>query len=208
MLIIFNDGPLSNIADAFNSFHLIEAMNSPPRLSSKNASSKSTLNSFSGNEATAHHTPIRKVESLLRDEVLATQKVLALQQCDNHRFQEHVRILDGEIDSLRTLLGEKQQIINSQNAIILEKDDRIKELERLLHENKIEKHALKTFERQNGLLLDELRETKMQMEELEVEVRFLRDLKDDRTEYTESKMKMVAEMEIKLNGQSYEYKYT
>ena len=30
---------------------------------------------------------------------------------------------------------------------------------------------------------------------------------DDRLDYNEDKMKMVAEMEIKLNGHQYEYKY-
>jgi hypothetical protein len=54
--------------------------------------------------------------------------------------------------------------------------------------------------------LEELKETKMKMEELEVEVRFLRDMKDERIEYDESKMKMVAEMDIMLYGHTYEYK--
>jgi glycerophosphoryl diester phosphodiesterase len=148
----------------------------------------------------------RKVESLLRDEVRVAQEVLALQQKDNYRYQEHVKILDAEIDSLRKLLEEKQNVINMQNEVIIRKDDSIKQLEQELYDNRIEKHAFKTFEHQNVLLLEELRATKAQMEELEVEVRFLRDLKDQRVDYDESKMKMVAEMDIMLNGHRYEYK--
>jgi glycerophosphoryl diester phosphodiesterase len=148
----------------------------------------------------------RKVESLLRDEVRVAQEVLALQQKDNYRYQEHVKILDAEIDSLRKLLEEKQNVINTQNEVIIRKDDSIKQLEQELYDNRIEKHAFKTFEHQNVLLLEELRATKAQMEELEVEVRFLRDLKDQRVDYDESKMKMVAEMDIMLNGHRYEYK--
>jgi glycerophosphoryl diester phosphodiesterase len=125
----------------------------------------------------------RKVESLLRDEVRVAQEVLALQQKDNYRYQEHVKILDAEVDSLRKLLEEKQNVINMQNEVIIRKDDSIKQLEQELYDNRIEKHAFKTFEHQNVLLLEELRATKAQMEELEVEVRFLRDLKDQRVDY-------------------------
>jgi glycerophosphoryl diester phosphodiesterase len=131
----------------------------------------------------------RKVESLLRDEVRVAQEVLALQQKDNYRYQEHVKILDAEVDSLRKLLEEKQNVINMQNEVIIRKDDSIKQLQQELYDNRIEKHAFKTFEHQNVLLLEELRATKAQMEELEVEVRFLRDLKDQRVDYDESKMK-------------------
>jgi len=43
------------------------------------------------------------------------------------------------------------------------------------------------------------------MEEMEVEVKFLRCLKEDRADYNEEKMKMVAEMDIVLNGYKYDY---
>lgn len=150
----------------------------------------------------------KKVEDLLRSEVKAAQDVLALQQRDNYRYQDYVRIQDAEIDALRAMLNEKQQIINDQKVQLAMKDDRIKELEQQLYDNRIEKHAFKTFEHQNVLLLDELRETKERMEELEVELRFLRDFKDQKTEYDESKIKMVAEMDVMLNGQNYEYRYS
>jgi predicted RNase H-like nuclease (RuvC/YqgF family) len=148
----------------------------------------------------------KRVEGLLKAELRAAQEVLALQQKDNYKFQDHVKILDGEIDALRLILEEKQRVINKQNDTLVAKDDRIRELEQQLYDNRIEKHALKTFEHQNMLLLEELKETKMKMEELEVEVRFLRDMKDERIEYDESKMKMVAEMDIMLYGHTYEYK--
>ena len=149
----------------------------------------------------------RKVEALLRDELQAAQEVLALQQRDNYRFQDYVKILESEVDSLRELSEDKQKIINFQSIEIKKRDDRIRELEELVHHNKVDKHAFKAFEHQNLLLLDELKETKLKMDELEVEVRFLRDYKDDRLDYNEDKMKMVAEMEIKLNGHQYEYKF-
>jgi predicted RNase H-like nuclease (RuvC/YqgF family) len=148
----------------------------------------------------------KRVEGLLKAELRAAQEVLALQQKDNYKFQDHVKILDGEIDALKLILDEKQRVINKQNDALVAKDDRIRELEQKLYDNRIEKHALKTFEHQNMLLLEELKETKMKMEELEVEVRFLRDMKDERIEYDESKMKMVAEMDIMLYGHTYEYK--
>ena len=146
-----------------------------------------------------------KYESHLRDELRTAQDVLALQLKDNHQCREHVKILDGEIDALRAMLEEKQQTINNLGNTIIRKDDRIKELEDLLYENKVERAAYKTFERQNTLLLDELKETKMKMEEMEVEVRFLRDLKEDKLDYDDEKIRMVAEMDIMLYGYKYEY---
>lgn len=146
-----------------------------------------------------------KYEIHLRDELRTAQDVLALQLKDNHQYREHVKILDGEIDALRAMLEEKQQTINNLGNTIIRKDDRIKELEDLLYENKVERAAYKTFERQNTLLLDELKETKMKMEEMEVEVRFLRDLKEDKLDYDDEKIRMVAEMDIMLNGYKYEY---
>lgn len=146
-----------------------------------------------------------KYEIHLRDELRTAQDVLALQLKDNHQYREHVKILDGEIDALRAMLEEKQQTINNLGNTIIRKDDRIKELEDLLYENKVERAAYKTFERQNTLLLDELKETKMKMEEMEVEVRFLRDLKEDKLDYDDEKIRMMAEMDIMLNGYKYEY---
>lgn len=146
-----------------------------------------------------------KYEAHLRDELRTAQDVLALQLKDNHQYREHVKILDGEIDALRAMLEEKQLTINNLGNTIIRKDDRIKELEDLLYENKVERAAYKTFERQNTLLLDELKETKLKMEEMEVEVRFLRDLKEDKLDYDDEKIRMVAEMDIMLNGYKYEY---
>lgn len=149
----------------------------------------------------------RKIEESLRSELKAAQGVLTLQQQDNYQYQDHIKILNGEIDALRIMLEDKQVVINSLKNTVVTKDDRIAELEALLHENRIERHAFKTFEHQNVLLLEELKDTKNKMEELEVEVRFLRELKDDRITYDEEKIKMVAEMEIMLNGQNYSYNY-
>ena len=150
-------------------------------------------------------SPTRKIEASLRAEVRAAQDVLAIQQKDNYRFQEHVKILDGEIDSLRIMLEDKQLIINKLNNVVVKKDDRILELENLLHENKIDRHAFKTFEHQNILLLDELKATKKKMEELEVEVRYLRELRQDRIEYDEAYTKRVAEMDVMLHGHRIDY---
>ena len=150
-------------------------------------------------------TETKKIVGFLRSELQTAQDVLALQQKDNYRYQEHVKILDGEIDALRELLEDKQRTINNLRNTIISKDDRIKELEDLLYENKVERAAYKTFERQNMLLLQELKETKLKMEEMEVEVKYVRDLKEDRADYNEEKMKMVAEMDIVLNGYKYDY---
>ncbi len=149
----------------------------------------------------------RNVEASLREELRVSQALLSLQQKDNNQYREHVKILDGEIDALRDMLEDKQRTINNLGNTIISKDDKIKELEDLLYENKVERHAFKTFEHQNILLLDELKETKQLMEEMEIEVRYLRNLKEDRAEYDEEKMKMVAEMDIMLNGYKYEYPF-
>jgi hypothetical protein len=150
---------------------------------------------------------VRKIEGFLRAELKATQEVLALQQKDNYHFQDHVKLLSGEVDALHIMVEEQQQVINKLKQDITTRDDIISELKNEVRDNKIEKHAFKTFELQNILLLEELKETKRKMEELEIEVRFMRDLKHDKEFYDEEKMKMVAEMDIKLNGHLYDYPY-
>ena len=102
-------------------------------------------------------------------------------------------------------MEEKQQIINGLHGTVTKKTDRIKELEDELYQNRVDKHAFKTFEHQNVLLLEELKDSKRRMEELEVEVRFLREMKQDKLDYDDEKIRMVAEMDIMLNGFRYEY---
>lgn len=142
----------------------------------------------------------RKTEVALRSELTAVQKMLTIQQNDNCKFQEHAEILSSEIESLQELLRKKQLFINRLHEDLDEKNLKIKELEFLLRENKIDEHAFKTFEHQNILLLNELKEGKQKIHALEVEVKFLRNMNQDKADIADETNKKLAAMEIVLMG--------
>jgi hypothetical protein len=142
----------------------------------------------------------RKAEVALREELRTAQEILALQQKETYKFQDHVEILDNEINSLRELLEERQGVINTLREKLLLKDDRIKEQEKNIYDNTIDHAAFKTFETQNLLLLDELKENNDRTTALEIEVRFLRNLKQDKNDYDDDRAKKVAAMDIIMTG--------
>lgn len=74
----------------------------------------------------------RQSLSLLHDELVATKKLLHLQQQDNYKCHDHIHILDSEIDTLHKLLDEKQRVINHLTNAITEKNDKIKDLDVLV----------------------------------------------------------------------------
>lgn len=142
----------------------------------------------------------RKIEESLRAELKAAQDVLAMQQQECYRFQEHVQIIEAELDSVQDLLKQKQLKINELSNIILEKDDKISNLNALLDENRVDRHALKGFETQNLSLFTKIKEKAKSVEELEIELRFLKENFDDKSDYNDDRAKRVAAQDIILTS--------
>ncbi|KAJ1398200.1 hypothetical protein B484DRAFT_458565 [Ochromonadaceae sp. CCMP2298] len=142
----------------------------------------------------------RKAELALRQELQSAQEVLALQQKETYKFQDYVEILDCEVNTLGKLLDEKQSVINALNETVLIREDKIKAQEKIIYDNTIDKAAFRTFETQNLLLLDELKENHERMTALEIEVRFLRNLRQDKSDYDDDRAKKIAAMEIVMTG--------
>jgi len=67
-------------------------------------------------------------------------------------------------------------------------------------QNNINSHAFKSFEMQNNLLLEELQDCKKQMEKLEVEVKYLRDFHQNKSDSEDSRAIHVAAQDIILNS--------
>lgn len=67
-------------------------------------------------------------------------------------------------------------------------------------QNNIDAHAFKSFEMQNNLLLEELQGCKKQMEKLEVEVKYLRNFHQNKSDYEDSRAIHVAAQGIILNS--------
>ena len=151
-------------------------------------------------EAMENTSGHRKIEDSLKAELKAAQDLLLLQQKDNYKFQDHVQILEHELDTLHVLVEDKQKTINALKKRIVEKEDAIKDLQKEVRDNKIDRHALKTFESQNTLLLDELKDRMKAMEALEIELRFLKENYEDKTCYSDDRAKRVAAMDIVLTA--------
>lgn len=142
----------------------------------------------------------RKIEDSLRAELEAAQKLLALQQHESYKSHNHVQILEHELDTIHVLLEGKQKVINQLKDTIVAKDDEITQLNQSVHENQIDRHALKTFETQNKFLHDELTDRMKQMEALEIELRFIQENSQDKSSYNDDRAKRVAAMDIVLTG--------
>jgi hypothetical protein len=70
-----------------------------------------------------------RIDQLVVSELATAQKLLTIQQKDNYRFQEHVHLLDGEIDALKLLLEEKQLLINKKENEIDARSEQVRNLE-------------------------------------------------------------------------------
>jgi hypothetical protein len=69
------------------------------------------------------------IDELVVSELATAQKLLTIQQKDDYRFQEHVHLLDGEIDALKLLLEEKQLLINKKENEIDARSEQVRNLE-------------------------------------------------------------------------------
>jgi len=107
-------------------------------------------------------------------EIASIRKVLEIQQQENYRFRDHVKMLDGEIDALKALCESKQDEIIKAHNTIRSRDTKIDELNVFIKENIINKDEVKKYSAQNSILEATFKEHQLTIDELSREIKFLK----------------------------------
>lgn len=140
----------------------------------------------------SHAATIAAYESQLK----SYQKLLNLQKIETKHSLEHNVILDQEVNALRLLVQEKQDIVHRLQRDLIKSREEFNDLKADYSENYIQKLALYDIEQQNIQLLERIKEKQAQVDELMIENRYLRELKEDNMFISEEKAKKMAELEI------------
>ena len=135
------------------------------------------------------------------DELLATTKVLHLQQEDNYKSRDHIQLLGGELDALKKVVEEKQSRLNKKDRQIAELEDTITTLNATMKEIKIERAAFKVLEDQNSDMLKRFQAHVRAIDELERENKALKANQTDVRGYADKKVSKAVEVEVLLNAE-------
>lgn len=142
----------------------------------------------------------------MHDEVAATYKLLHMQQQETIKQQEHVTILEGEIDLMKLTIENKQKNINGKNELIYLKDEKIKELELKLSTSLIERNAFKVLESQNLNLFNRFKEKEEKISSLEEQLNRLQTCQIDYKALGEEKVREKGEVSALMEYSISEYK--
>eukprot|EP01033_Poteriospumella_lacustris_P002942 gene2942-2150_t len=124
------------------------------------------------------------------------QQLLSLQTNETEHCQEHILILNREIDALRKIVEEKQKSIHDLQKQLRQKKEFATDLEKKYDESKIDRLAFFELEERNLQLLGGLKEQQAEIERLQVENRYLQEHREDRLLLEELKAKKALELEI------------
>jgi hypothetical protein len=124
------------------------------------------------------------------------QQLLALQTNETKHCQDHILMLNREVDSLRKIIEEKQKSIHDLQRQLRKKQDFSAEIEKKYDESKIDKLAFFELEERNMQLLEGLKRKTMEVDKLQVENRYLQEHREDRLLLEEIKAKKAVELEI------------
>jgi hypothetical protein len=142
----------------------------------------------------------------MQDEVAATYKLLEMQQQETIKQQEHVTILESEIDLMKLTIENKQKKINGKNEDIYLKDEKIKELEKKLSTALIERSAFKILESQNVNLFNRFKEKEEKILSLEESLNRMQTCQIDYKVLGEEKVKEKGEISALMEYSISEYK--
>lgn len=151
-----------------------------------------TVNENRSSSYSAHKATILAFENELK----IARSMLELQQKETRHCQEHISLLNGEIDALRKLAEEKQMEVHKLNLKIQAKTDKVCEFETTFDQFRVDKMALYELEQQNAQLLERLKEKQKVIDEYEIEISYLRNQMEDGNLVDESKEKKMAELQI------------
>jgi myosin heavy subunit len=131
-----------------------------------------------------------------QSELKTARSLLEMQKRETRHCQEHISLLNGEIDTLRQLVEEKQHQIHKLNMKIQSKSDKVSHFKETFDQFRVDKLALYELEQQNAQLLERLKEKQKVIDELEIEITYLRSQNDNETLVDEIKSKKFAELQI------------
>ncbi len=131
------------------------------------------------------------------NQLKSLNSLLQIQISETKHNEEHVSVLNFEVDALKRIVHEKQDIIHDLKQEILKLEDKIVHLENELDQNKINKLALYQLEQQNQQLLERIKESHGVIHEKEIENTFLKNHKKDKLLIEENDIKKLQELGIK-----------
>ena len=136
----------------------------------------------------------------MREELVTAQKLLKIQMEENYKAHAHIMLLDAEIDSLKELAENKQLKINKLKDQLLEKDGQIRQLNSRFEDAIIEKKAFDELDGVSKRILLQCREKDKELDQLRLELKIERDMKEDKLLYEHNRIKEVAATEIILTS--------
>jgi hypothetical protein len=135
-------------------------------------------------------------ENSMREELSTMKDILAMQQKDYQKMQDHVLMLEAETGSMQKIIDDKQIRINKLQSVIDGKSDNIKALETLAEDRTIDKKAFDELDNINRLLRTRVEEKEHLIMELEVELRMGKESRDDTVLYNEARVLKNAELDV------------
>jgi hypothetical protein len=124
-----------------------------------------------------------------------------MQQIENRKLQEHVNLLETDLDSIQNVIYKVQKKLTLANDQIAEKDSKINSLEEMLGATKIDKLAFETFSNQNKLLLNKYLEEQKESSSSYEELQRIKQEMKAMTEAIETKSKQMIQNEITLSAE-------
>lgn len=133
-------------------------------------------------------------------ELATARKLLALQQQDNYKFQEHVTLLDGEIDALKEVVERKQKVINHKQDEILRKDEQIRMLEVELKAAKTDIASFKVVVERNRVLSERLDLVLSELALCKEDLRSYEKNLEETKQFWEGKVTAAVDVEVSLTA--------
>ena len=170
----------------------------------KNSLTVNTNASDPGTPVNAAHPALERIAvtnaSAGQKEIKSIRSVLEVQQKDNNRLRDHVRMLDSEIDLLRELAMEKQDEVSQGELQIMDLKDRIQKLEREVRDKTVTRDKFLELEAENAKCTEETRKAKSELEDRLFDIKKLEDEVKDLSEGLEAKKDVAIEQEAKFTA--------
>ena len=132
------------------------------------------------------------------DEIETLKKLIEMQRIHNYKQQEHIELVEGELQGTKDLFLEKQLELIKLRDEDSEKSKRIKDLEDELKNSQLERNAFQRFADQNKMLLSRLQSEKQAHSETRKELNSLKLEKSDYAALGDIRIQKAIENETSL----------
>jgi hypothetical protein len=139
----------------------------------------------------------RQTITALTKELTSVTTLLNLQINETKNCEQHISILNHEIDTLRCIVTAKEESIFNMTMIVKDAKEKVIEIEKEKEEIHINKAVLYELEQQNKQLLERIKELQSIIEEQKIENNFLQNHKNDRFLIEENQLLKLQELVIK-----------